>query len=250
MPQMEPTTPVSTSRLQNGIFSMYEQLKFDSARNSLRYLIQRFGIKKLYTPYYLCDVVRHAIVAEKCKPVFYHIDDNFYPTQDFPKNDYILYPNYFGVCDNNVVKLENIYPKLIVDNAHAFYLPPQGFACFNSEKKFRNVESGSDLWIKNDKRKGDFAIKWQNRPNSSIQTRIERFIRIKEEFEKTNLLKINMNSVKSPFCYPYLASTEKEADELAEKLTKNGLVIYRYWNYLPKSYNEYKFYRRLVPIPV
>ena len=38
--------------------------------------------------------------------------------------------------------------------------------------------------------------------------------------------------------------------EVAEKLTKDGLIIYRYWNNLPRNYNEYKFYRQLVPIPI
>ena len=229
---------------------MYEQLKFDFARNSLRYLIKRFRIKELYLPYYLCDVIRHAVNEENCKPLFYHIDDNFYPAQNFPENSYILYPNYFGICDNNVNLLEKIYPKLIVDNAHAFYLPPQGFACFNSERKFRDVENGSYLWIKNPKKKGEFDVKHQIRPEEIISHRIERFIELREEYESRNQLKIDISSVTSPFCYPYLASTEEEADALAEKLAKDGLNIYRYWNNLPKNYNEYKFYRRLVPIPI
>lgn len=230
---------------------MYEQYKFDLARNSLRYVIKKFGIKELYIPYYLCDVIRHAVVAENCKPLFYHIDDNFYPMLDIPFDSYVLYPNYFGICDSNVTKLENIYTNLIVDNAHAFYLSPQGFACFNSERKFRDVENGSYLWVKNTEEKDDFVFReQQNQSESLIKTRIERFIKIKEKYEKTNQLHIDMNSVVSPFCYPYLASCNQEADELAEKLTKGGLIIYRYWNNLPQNYNEYKFYRRLVPIPI
>ena len=229
---------------------MYEQYKFDLARNSLKYLIKKYGIRELYIPYYLCDVIRHTVAAENCKPLFYHIDDNFYPAADFPKNSYILYPNYFGICDNNVNRLEKIYPKLIVDNAHAFYLPPQGFACFNSERKFCNVTNGSYLWIKCKNKKGDLAVLQPSRPSHCINSRIEKFIRLKENYDKNNQLNIDMNSVTSPFCYPYLASNDKEADELAEKLIKDGLIIYRYWNYLPKSFNEYKFYRRLVPIPL
>ena len=230
---------------------MYEQYKFDLARNSLRFVIKKFGIKELYIPYYLCDVIRHAIVAEHCKPLFYHIDDNFYPMSDFPLDSYVLYPNYFGVCDSNVTKLENIYTNLIVDNAHAFYLYPQGCACFNSERKFRDVENGSYLWVKTTEEKDDFnSREQQHQPESLMQTRIERFIKIKEKYEKTNQLNIDMNSVRSPFCYPYLAYCNEEADELAEKLTKKGLTIYRYWNNLPQNYNEYKFYRRMVPIPI
>jgi len=229
---------------------VYEQLKFDFARNSLRYLIKKFCIKELYIPYYLCDVVRHAVIQEGCKPLFYHVDDNFCPMKDFSENSYILYPNYFGICDKNVTHLTNIYPKLIVDNAHAFYTPPQGFACFNSERKFRKVDKGSYLWIKSDMDEGDLAASPPNRPIQEIQKRKEVFIKLNNLYKENNQLKIDIDSVTSPFCYPYLAPCEEKADELAENLTKEGLTIYRYWNNLPKSYNEYKFYRRLVPIPI
>ena len=42
--------------------------------------------------------------------------------------------------------------------------------------------------------------------------------------------------------------SEKTADNIVKKL--DGVEIFRYWNALPKSYNEYKFYSRLVPIPI
>ena len=70
------------------------------------------------------------------------------------------------------------------------------------------------------------------------------------KFGKKNRLKLDCNNIKSPFCYPYLAADEIEADELAAKLEQEGKTIYRYWNNLPKSFNEYKFYRCLVPIPL
>lgn len=228
---------------------MYEQYKFDYARNSLRYLIKNFGIREIYIPYYLCDVIRHSVIAENCRPLFYHIDDDFYPAQDFPINSYILYPNYFGICESNVNRLEKLYPKLITDNAHAFYLPPQGFACFNSERKFRNVEKGSYLWIKNTEKEGNFD-NLHHIYHQEAEKRKERFSELNKKYEQTNQIKIDINSVKSPFCYPYLANNDKNANELAENLTKEGLTIYRYWNNLPKNYNEYKFYRRLVPIPI
>ncbi len=226
---------------------MYKQYKFDLARNSLRYLTKTCNIKELYLPYYLCDVIRHAVFLENCHPNFYHIDDNFYPAQEFREKDYILYPNYFGICNKNVTLLEKIYPNLIVDNAHAFYMPPQGFACFNSERKFRNVENGSYLWIKTEGESADFL---PIRPHKDLLKRLKNFIMLHEKFKNTNQLKIDTDSVTSPFCYPYLAQTEKEADKLANDLTKNGLNIYRYWNNLPRNYNEYKFYRCLVPIPI
>ena len=53
-----------------------------------------------------------------------------------------------------------------------------------------------------------------------------------------------------PFVYPYLADTEENADKLVSSLNKKGKTVYRYWGPLPKSFNEYKFFLRLVPIPI
>ncbi len=213
--------------------------KFNYARNALRYIINRIKIEEIYIPYYLCDVIRHAIFAENCKPIFYHIDDNFMPAQEFPINSFILYPNYFGICDKNVENLVNIYPKLIVDNAHAFYAKPCGFASFNSERKFRNVKDGAYLFLSNE--------------NSNFEPDLFRrkcFDFYHNKLKQTNLLNIDIPKTSIPFCYPYLAFDIKEADNLVKELKAKGLTIYRYWNRLPESYNEYKFYSRLVPIPL
>ena len=65
-----------------------------------------------------------------------------------------------------------------------------------------------------------------------------------------NLLKINPSEIKSPFCYPVLFENTEMAGKTAEKTKKEGLTIYRYWDNLPENYNEYKFYKRLVAIPL
>lgn len=213
-------------------------MEFDYARDALKYLIKTFEIKEIYIPYYLCGVIRHAVVKMSCKPIFYHIDDNFYPLIKFPQAAYILYPNYFGVCDKNVDKLVLNYPNMIIDNAHAFYAPPKGFACFNSARKFLPVKKGAHLWIGGGERFIPPDYK-----------RRESFLKYSELLDN-NMLKFDIDKDCIPFCYPYLAHSVKEADELVKQLTKEGKTIYRYWNNLPKTYNEYKFYERLVPVPL
>ena len=213
--------------------------KFDYARNALRFIINKIKIKEIFIPYYLCDVIRHAIFAENCKPIFYHIDNNFMPAQEFPINSFILYPNYFGICDKNVEKLSNIYPNLIVDNAHAFYAKPCGFASFNSERKFRSVKDGAYLFLSNEN--FNFEPDWNRR---------KRFDFYHNKFKSTNLLNVDIPKTSIPFCYPYLAPNIEKADNLVKNLNHQGLTIYRFWNSLPKNYNEYKFYSRLVPIPL
>ena len=217
-------------------------MKFRFVRDAFGYLIKKFDIKEIYMPYYLCDVMRHTAVAEGAKPIFYHINDDFMPSQDFPTDRFVLYPNYFGVCAKNVEKLAKIYPKLIVDNAHAYFEPPSGFACFNSAKKFLPVEEGASLWIK-----GVCECALSNEaPDYDKCERFEKYHKILSD----NELNISISKDCIPFCYPYLAPSVEIADKLVEKLTLDGKIIYRYWNNLPKSYNEYKFYSRLVPIPL
>ena len=220
---------------------MYETLTFGLAREAVRYLIKKYNIKEMHIPYYLCDVVRHTLTEEGCKPVFYHIDDNFFPDTDFNKNDCILYPNYWGVCGKNVKKLVDIYPKLIVDNAHAYYDEPTGFACFNAGHKFGY--KNSYLWIK-DNRSETCATDIDNK----ARERQKIFAELHRKYSETNLLNIDTNSI--PFVYPYLAKTTEEADKLVKQLKNEGKIIYRYWNSLPKSFLEYQFYSRLVPIPI
>lgn len=217
-------------------------MKFRYARDAFGYLIQKYEIKEVFMPYYLCDVMRHTAITHGAKPVFYHIDDDFLPVQDFPLDAYVFYPNYFGICAKNVEKLAKLYPKLIVDNAHAYFEKPSGFACFNSAKKFLPVKEGANLWIKDvceeclSSEKPDFL-------------RREIFLKYHKKLSD-NELNIDVSDSCIPFCYPYLASSIEIADKLVEKLTADGKTIYRYWNNLPKSYNEYKFYSRLVPIPL
>lgn len=120
-------------------------LKFNSGRNALRYMIQQLAIKKIFVPYYTCPVVWQAINAENCQIIPYDIDENFTPTTEFQKNDFVLYNNYFGICGNNVAELAAQYSNLIVDNAQAFYASLQGRAAFYSPRKFFGLPDGGLL---------------------------------------------------------------------------------------------------------
>lgn len=73
-------------------------IALNAARYSLQYTIKTYGISEIYVPYYTCPVVWQMLQKENCKINFYHIDKNFMPVNDFDKNDYILYTNYFGIC--------------------------------------------------------------------------------------------------------------------------------------------------------
>ena len=66
--------------------------KLNCGRNSLRFIIRTYNIKEIFIPYYTCPSVWQAIKREKCKINFYHIDKNFLPTIEFPKNSILIGP--------------------------------------------------------------------------------------------------------------------------------------------------------------
>lgn len=114
-------------------------------RNAIRYIIRALGIRKIHVPFYTCHVVYEAIQAEGCKILKYNLADDMMPSIDFPKNDFIIYNNYFGVLGNNVKILSGLYPNLIVDNAQAFYSKPDCRAVVYSPRKFFGLPDGGIL---------------------------------------------------------------------------------------------------------
>ena len=223
----------------HGCFAI-DGVAVNSARNALRYIIRAYSIKAMWVPYYTCPVVWDALRSENIDMHFYSINENLFPIiPSASKNAFVLANNYFGICGNNVQKLSHIYPNLIVDNVHAYYSQPKGLASFNSARKFVPEKNGAYLWFRGEKNYFE--------PNL---IRRKRFDNYHKKFFKTNLLRINISPQTIPFCYPYLAPSIEEADKIAFDLINKGLKIYRYWNNLPETYNEYKFYSRLVPIPL
>lgn len=256
----------------------YNLVKLNTARNCLRYVIRAFSIKKIYIPYYLCPAIRNSILKENCKIVFYHIDKKFRPVQDFSKDAFILYPNYFGICSHIVDELSLEYKNLIVDNAHSFYSEPKGIASFNSLRKFfPTVLDGAFLYTtkiideqfqidennyakknlsyrevcENEQRLDFEDIKYINPISENYiedkEKRIEKINYWKNKLNSTNMLEVQINANDLPFCYPYLAKDEKTANELVKILE---IEPFRYWHNLPDDFEEKIFYTNLVAISI
>lgn len=118
---------------------------FNSAHNALRYFLRDQGIRILALPYYICPIVWKAVISEGVKIIPYDIDKDFLPKGDFSKDTVLLYPNYFGIHQNNVDRLAECYPRLLVDNAQAFFAPKRGWCSLYSPRKFLAVDDGGIL---------------------------------------------------------------------------------------------------------
>ena len=265
---------------------MKQLVKLNSARSCLRYLVKVYNIKSINMPYYICPSVKKVLREDGVNINFYHIDKNFMPNVDFSSDDFILYPNYFGICGKNIDLLEKKYKNLIVDNAHAFYAKPAGLASFNSLRKFfqikygimdgaylftekilnENFERGKNYepeynisyekLVKNEHRVDSEPILFISETTENLintinfeqekLTRLNNFRYFDKIYGNSNKLKISLVKVDYPFVYPYYS----ESEDVGYELAKQGKMVFRYWEGLPSTFEEYKFYRYLVPIPL
>ena len=204
---------------------------FNNARNCLRIFLRNAGIEELWVPYELCPVVFKAAKAESVNLKFYHIDKNFVPSPLFPHNAFILYPNYFGVCDSIARALAEKYPNLIYDAAHSFFSEPLGVATIYSARKFFPVADGGILvtqrQINTDFTKENDSEDFSTDP---YNFEYEKFLKNELRFERNSEIKLISDKSRTRL---------SEIDFNAEKLerTKN------FWRLHEKfaPYNELRF---------
>ena len=96
-----------------------------SGHGAIQLILQSIGkISKLWIPYFTCDIVPDALKAIGVPYDFYHInfDLEIEKLPELTTGEYLLYTNYFGIMDNYVSALAEIYGNnLIIDNAQAFF---------------------------------------------------------------------------------------------------------------------------------
>lgn len=147
-----------------------DAIRLNSARNCLKYIIKVYNIQNMWVPLYTCPVVWDAIKEEGCRLDFYDIDIQFRPTRRFPRNDFVLYTNYFGICGKNAEYLSDIYPNLIIDNSQSFYSQERGLASIYSPRKFFGVPDGGYLAMRS-------AVTMKNLPLDQSLDRVSHLLK-------------------------------------------------------------------------
>ncbi len=255
-------------------------VKLNLARNCLKYIIKAYGIKEIFIPYYSCQTLWIAAREEKCKVKFYHIDNNFMPAIKFPKEAYIVYINYFGLCTENCKNLAEKYKNLIIDNTHSFYSQAIGLSSFNSLRKFFYVQNGAYLYtnkilnenipsddlkltpsqfhndtekfIKNElilnkekdiKYAAPEVITALSKINfeKDKKQRIEIFNKYSKAFDKFNKITLKLTNNDVPYCYPFCPNC---------KVDIHDLTILRLWKPLPKNFVEHTFLNNTMALPL
>ena len=137
--------------LRHGEHYHQDALRLNTGRNCFEYILRSRQYRKVYIPYYTCEVMLEPL--RKCDVAweYYHIDRYFEPvgTLALQKDEAFLYTNYWGVKQDCVERLAGIYGKqLIVDNSQAFYASRMdGIDTFYSARKFFGVPDGAYLYI-------------------------------------------------------------------------------------------------------
>lgn len=137
--------------LQHGEHYHKNALRLNTSRNCFEYIIRVRDYKKVYIPYYTCEVMLEPLQKLGVAYEFYHIDESLEPVEtiQLQHDEAFLYTNYFGLKQFCVERLSHIYGhQLIVDNAQAFYAKPiVGIDTFYSPRKFFGVADGGYLYI-------------------------------------------------------------------------------------------------------
>ena len=127
-----------------------DAIRLNTGRNCLEYILRVRGYKKVYIPYYSCDVMLEPFQKLGITYEYYHINIHLELADNIrlETDEALLYINYYGLKERYSEKLAQLYGRnLIVDNTQAFYAKPiAGIDTFYSCRKFFGVPDGAYLY--------------------------------------------------------------------------------------------------------
>jgi hypothetical protein len=135
--------------LREGNFPHADAVLLNSARSCFEYTLRARDIKKVYLPWFTCDVMLEPLKKLGLEPKWYTVNKRLEvePELELADDEYLVYVNYFGVKDAYVHELSDRYgDKLLLDNSQAFYSTPLATGdTFYSPRKFFGVADGGML---------------------------------------------------------------------------------------------------------
>lgn len=147
---MEPIGGYFGLEIPHGSEYHKDAIRLNTGRNCLEYILRARGYKKVYLPYYTCDVVLEPFTKLGVEYEFYHIDIHLEMRDQLTlkADEALLYVNYYGLKQHYVESLvAKIGEQLIVDNTQAFYTKPiKGIDSFYTCRKFFGVPDGAYLY--------------------------------------------------------------------------------------------------------
>jgi hypothetical protein len=125
-------------------------IPLNNGRNALLYILKAKKIKKLYIPYYLCDVIRDMLIINNYDFEYYSIDSEFMPifNKNLGKDEYLYVVNYYGQLTNEkILALKKQFGQIIMDFTQAFFQKAvTGLDTIYTCRKFFGVPDGAYLY--------------------------------------------------------------------------------------------------------
>ena len=125
-------------------------IRLNTGRNAFEYILRAKAYKKVFLPFFTCNVMLEPVHKMELDYEFYHIDEKFRPIFDFSSlqtKDVFVYTNYFGICDKQVEEIAKSCQNLIIDNSQAFFsMPLQNVDTIYSPRKFFGLPDGAYLY--------------------------------------------------------------------------------------------------------
>lgn len=109
---------------------LYNQSKniarLNTGRMAIWHAFRVTGCRRIWIPIYQCDTVRDTFVEKGIEVCYYHIDENFTPTDiRATDEDAVLLVNYYGIMSHvRMSELASNYNHPIIDCAQAFFCAP------------------------------------------------------------------------------------------------------------------------------
>lgn len=128
--------------------------RFQSARAAFYALLQAGRPTKVWMPRLICNAMLTPLKAANVEYGYYDLTHEFDLDSDLllGPNEWLLYVNYYGLCEANVKSLLTRFPadKVVLDYSQAFFLPPnkEALATIYSPRKLFGLPDGGLLHSK------------------------------------------------------------------------------------------------------
>lgn len=135
---------------QNSASFHASALALSTGRACLMMMLFELRPTRVFVPHYTCDALLEPLRMQGIEIAFYALNRDLSPKQALRlgSRDFIIYINYFGLCDKQVCELSSIYGRqLLVDDTHAFFHGRRtGHWSFTSARKYFGVPDGAYLF--------------------------------------------------------------------------------------------------------
>ena len=155
-----------------------DAINYQSARAAFRALLQSCRPDRVLIPKYVCDAVLSSLLDEGIEYGWYELDNTLNVPESLvlQKGDWLLYVNYYGICQAQVESLLERYnpSQLILDFSQAFYDVPKAhvLATIYSPRKFFGVPDGGVLVTSADVPLPEIKDTYSQRRVSHLLTRL------------------------------------------------------------------------------